>query len=334
MAKINAVNLKFKDIVLTVFLILGIYFLFAIKDVLIGLFISIIIATALNPIISKLEKFKIPRAFGIMIVYITIVSSVFYLASAIIPPLIEQTANLAESLPLDAFTGLIDDFEVSLENLNTITSQLGSVTPVLKILSSTFSSLITFTTFAVITFYFLMERGNLHKYLVDLYGDDNITELRAEKLVNTVEMKIGQWVRGQIGLMVIVGLLTYLGLRLLNIPFALPLAIFAGVLEIIPNIGPTVAALPAIAVPLLYGGNPAMTVFVVALYVLIQQVENNVIVPRIMRSAVGVHPILTILLIVIGLKLAGVGGAILAVPFYLVAKVVYTDVIKLYFAKK
>src|SRR5690606_25972552 len=114
---------------------------------------------------------------------------------------------------------------------------------------------------------------------------------------------------------------TYVGLMLLGVPYAVPLAIIAGLLEIIPNIGPTISAIPAILVPLLVMHDPVTALFVAALYIIIQQVENNVLVPKIMQSAVGIHPLITILLIIIGLKLSGVAGAILAVPLFLVGKV-------------
>lgn len=318
----HTVEVSHKTIIFTVFFLIGLYLLFLLRDVIMGLFVAVLIATALNPTVNRMEKFKISRPLAIFLLYIIIVIGLLLLAGTIVPPLIAQTGYLVDSFPLANITTQLKLLEVNLDNIQLITSQLGSVAPILRIISTTFSSLITFFTFAVITFYLLMERKNLHKHLTVLFGQDG-EEDKAEEFVNRVEFFIGGWIRGEIALMIIVGLITYIGLRLLNIPYALPLAIIAGFLELIPNIGPTISAIPAILTPLLTGQNPIMAVFVTALYILVQQLENNLIVPRVMKSAVGVHPLVTIILLIVGLRLFGIPGAILAVPAFLVVQVVY-----------
>lgn len=324
--KTLTVQISYKTIVFFVLFILSLYAVFALRSLFMGLFISILLATGLNPIVTFLEKFKIPRPAAILIVYITILASVSVLIATVIPPLVGQTASLLNSLPLNYISDSFKGLEVSLDNLQIITSQLGSFSPVLRIVSSTFSGMVTFFTFAVITFYLLLERKNLRKHIADL--SPNIeSEQKAEDLISKVETQIGSWVRGQVILMLAVGLVTYIGLTLLNISFALPLAIIAGLLEIIPNIGPTVSSVPAIIVPIVIDQNPIMAVFVIALYVLIQQLENHLLVPRVMQSAVGIHPLVTIISIIVGLQLAGVGGAIMAVPLFLVAKVFFVELI-------
>jgi len=320
------VEISYKTIIFAVFFLLSLYLVFILRNFLMGLFISVLLATGLNPLVTFLQKFKIPRAVAILLVYVFIVLGVGVLVATVIPPLIKQTGSLLESLPLHYLSEGVQDLEVSLENLQFITSQLGSVSPVLRLVSSTFSGLVTFFTFAVITFYLLMERKNLHKHIAE-FSPSIKSEQKAEDLVSKIETQIGSWVRGQVILMIAVGLVTYIGLSLLNISFALPLAIIAGLLEIIPNIGPTISAVPAVIVPIVLDKNPIMAVFVIALYVLIQQLENNLLVPRIMQSAVGIHPLVTIISIIIGLQLAGVVGAILAVPLYLVAKVFFIELI-------
>jgi len=124
--------------------------------------------------------------------------------------------------------------------------------------------------------------------------------------------------------MTIVGVLSFVGLRLLGIEFALPLAILAGLLEIIPNIGPIVSAIPAVLSGLTV--SPLMGLAVAALYFLIQQIENSIIVPRVMQKVVGVNPLVTILSLAIGFKLAGVAGAILAIPVVLVIQVATSEI--------
>lgn len=320
------VEISYKTIVFSVAFLLGLYLVYLLKDLLMGLFISVLFATGLHPAVSSLERLRIPRPLAILLVYVIIVMSVVLLVANIVPPLLTQTENLIQSLPVGYISEQFQSLEVSLENLQFITDRIGTVGPILKIVLSTFSGLITFVTFSVITFYLLMERKDLHKHITTL--SPNIeSEHKAEALVDKIETKIGSWVRGQLILMLVIGLTTYVGLTLLGISYALPLAILAGLLEIIPNIGPTIAAVPAIIVPILVDQNPLMALFVLAFYVLIQQLENNLLVPRIMRSAVGLHPLVTIISIIIGLRLSGVTGAILAVPIFLVTKVLFEELV-------
>lgn len=326
----TTIEISHRTIFSTLVLLLGLVVVYMLRDLVVGLFISILVATALNPTITRLERLKVPRAAAILFIYLIILSLVVLLISTLVPPLIVQTSNLLNTLPLNGLTDNLRGVEVSLENLQYISSQLGSVVPILKVIGSTFSGLVTLFTFAVITFYLLLERKNLHKYLMVLLPKAN-AEKKAEELVDAIEKQIGGWVRGELILMFVVGSITYIGLTLLGIPYALPLAILAGLLEIVPNIGPTISAVPATLAPLLTGQNPILSVFVIALYILVQQLENNIIVPKVMQSAVGVHPLVTIVLIIIGLKLAGISGAILAVPLFLVIKVFYTQLIKPYY---
>jgi predicted PurR-regulated permease PerM len=116
--------------------------------------------------------------------------------------------------------------------------------------------------------------------------------------------------------MVLIGFLVYLGLTLLHLEFALPLAILAGLLEIVPTIGPIVSAIPAVLVAI--STSPVLALSVVALYFIIQQLENNLVVPLVMKRSVGLSPLVTILSVMIGARLAGVVGAILAIPAFLV----------------
>ncbi len=120
--------------------------------------------------------------------------------------------------------------------------------------------------------------------------------------------------------MAIIGLMTYLGLQLLGIPYALPLAVIAGLLEAVPNLGPTIAAIPAILIGLTV--SPYVGLGALILSIVIQQLENNLIVPKIMESATGTEPLVTILVLLVGFTLGGVTGAILSMPIYLTIKTV------------
>jgi predicted PurR-regulated permease PerM len=217
--------------------------------------------------------------------------------------------------------------QFNLQDLQVISNQLTSVPRLLNVVFSAFSTVIAFFSLLVMTFYLLMERPKIHRYLMWMF-EDRTAEKKAEDYVMKIEEQIGSWVRGELLLMFVVGILTYVGLLLLGIPYALPLAIIAGLLELLPNIGPTVAAVPAVVVAYI-NSSPTMALAVLAWYVLVQQLENNFIVPYIMKRAVGLNPIATIFLLLVGFRLAGVGGAVLVIPIFLVAKVVVSEIYRL-----
>jgi predicted PurR-regulated permease PerM len=123
--------------------------------------------------------------------------------------------------------------------------------------------------------------------------------------------------------MVIVGSLNYIGLTLIGIKYALPLAVLAGLLEVVPNLGPTIAAIPAVLVG--FSQSPFLGVSALAVAVLVQQLENNLIVPLVMKKAVGLNPIITLMAFIIGGKLAGVLGVLLSVPVVVVLKTFFLE---------
>jgi predicted PurR-regulated permease PerM len=168
----------------------------------------------------------------------------------------------------------------------------------------------------VFSFYFLLERKHAEKITSAFVGEEKASAFIA--VVKRIEAKLGSWMMGQLFLMLTVGLLCYIGLLLLGVRYALPLAIIAGIFEIVPNIGPIVSAIPAILLALSI--SPVMALSVGVLYLVIQQLENNVIVPLVMKRSVGLSPVITIFALLVGGQLAGVAGAVLAVPVLLIVQ--------------
>ena len=140
-----------------------------------------------------------------------------------------------------------------------------------------------------------------------------------------IERRLGSWFIGQITLGVSIGIATYIGLNLLGIEFALSLAIIAGLLEIVPIIGPIISAVPAVLIALTT--SPVLAVIVIALFFIIQQLENNILVPMVMRKALGLPPLVTIIALMIGGRLAGVSGMVLAVPIVVISQLVIRELL-------
>lgn len=316
----NKLEISIRTIVLGVAVILALWLLFQIRDILFLLFIAFLLMTAILPLIVFLERFRLPRALGILLVYAVVFG--FFGASLVgaIPALIVQSTRLSQELP-NFVTKVLPYWNI---DVTTITQQVAPIgESVVKVTVSIFSNIVTLVTVLVFTFYFLMERRHadeiLRSMLGESAGDKTLSVLRA------IERRLGSWVRGELLLMTFVGLLCFVGLTILKVDYALPLGILAGLLEVVPMIGPTVSAIPAILVALSI--SPFLALSVAALYIIVQQVENNILVPVIMKQSVGFAPIVTILALMIGGRLAGVVGAILAVPVALVIQELISELL-------
>lgn len=290
-----------------------IFVLFRLTDVIILLFTTILITLAVCPLVDWLEKFKISRALSAAVILISILSLFIFSVVSLAQPLLQQTELFLQKLP-----GIVDSVSPIKFDAATLTPQFQSVPGrVLSIALGTFSGFLTTFTVMVMSYYMIQEMHKLESYMTFWFGEKGKKYyVIAEKL----ELQVGYWVRGEMLLMLIVGVLSYIGYLIIGIPFALPLAFIAGMLELIPNIGPTVATIPAVLVGVSISPGHGIAALVVS--IIVQQLENNLIVPKIMQKVVGLNPIITILAIMIGFNLGGPLLAILALPTVLTARVI------------
>lgn len=306
------IEISYKTIVFTILFLLGLVLLWQVRGLVVLLFISFVFMEALNPAVSRLEKFKIPRPLGILILYIIILTVISFSVAGIVPILVEQTTGLVQTLPetlknvkifgSDAID-LSSQFRI-LENLP------GSIA---KTAISVVSNVVSGFIILFLTFYLLLEKKNFPKYGLEVFGETGKEKMIA--IIERLEARLGSWVSAEFFLMTIIGVLSYFGYTILGLRYAVPLAIFAGLLEAVPSIGPTVAT--ALAALVGFTASPLTGVLAIIVGTIIQQLENNIIVPRIMKQTVGFNPLVTILLIAAGAKLGGVIGAILALPVFL-----------------
>ncbi len=303
-------------------IIVAVFFLWSIRDVLGILFVSLVLASALDPWVDRLERYRIPRGMSILLMYLVffcIIGAAVYL---VIPPLITQFSELTQSLR--AYTPQIDnlyrlltntqDFSFGKElqsNIANINATLANFTSsIFGAIAGVFGRVATFLFVLVITFYMTVEEDGLKKFVRSL-APIHYQPYLVQK-TNRIQMKMGSWFRGQLVLMLIVGTLSFIGLFILQVPYALLLACIAGLMEFIPFLGPIVAAIPAIFFA--YTDSPWKAVGVIIIYVVLQQLENQVIVPKVMQKAVGLNPIVVITVMLIGAKVANIAGILLAVP--------------------
>ena len=319
------IEISHRTIIFTVIFLLSLWLLYYLRSVLVTLFLAVILMAALSPLVERLHKWRIPRALSIVLVYILIFVIIGFTIAGIIPPLVEQTQNLFSNFPsyMESLRWLGVDQNMIYSQINQISSTLGSISGgIIKTATGFFQNLIGLVILMVISFYLVLERKNLDKYLLRFFGE-NVAN-NGVRVFDKIEKRLGGWVRAELLLMLIIGVLSYIGLSLLGVDYALPLALLAGFLEIIPSIGPFISAIPAVLVGLLV--SPLMALAVAALYFLVQQLENNLIVPQIMARECGLNPLITIIALIVGFKLGGVPGAILSVPIVLLLEVILTEI--------
>lgn len=319
-----------------VLIVLLLVFLFIIKDILLLLFIAIIILSAAQPIVEKLEMKKIPRVLSAAFIYIVFFTFLIFFGYLIIPVVGAELRELAKNVPqylkgIDEFiknvSALATDYNLNanIQNLlETYSNRISDMVP--AIFSNTFAfigGLFKFLIVMSLSFYMLVKRNGTKGFL------KAVTPRKHQRyvldLVERIQFKMGRWLIGQMALILIIFCLDYLVLLWLGVPYALVLALIGGLLEIIPYIGPTLAIIPATLFGLTV--SPLTAILVLVLYILIQQLENYIITPLIMRKAVGLNPVVIILALLVGGNLAGVLGVIIAVPFATALSVFVNDLL-------
>jgi len=321
------IEISYKTVIFTVLLLIGIWFLIQIREIIIVVFLALLLLSALLKPVELLTAKKVPRLISVLLVYIFVIGLIFLAVSIIVPPLISQSSDLFSKLP--QISSIINEFlifhDIPVENISeVIARQIQSIAgDIIRLSTRIFSSIFLTLTILVMTFYLLLDWKKFLKFISSPFSPKQ--ENRIINFVENLQGGLGKWVRGQVALSLIVGTLTYIGLRILGIPYALPLALIAGILEIVPIIGPIISAIPAILVGLTV--TPAMALAVAALFLIVQQLENNLIVPMVMSKVIGLQPPIIMIALLIGAKIAGVGGAFLAIPSVIVIKIVLREIL-------
>ncbi|MBI3397281.1 AI-2E family transporter [Candidatus Woesebacteria bacterium] len=315
------IEISYKTIIFTVFVLILLRVFYNIKDLILEFFAALLIMAILNPLVTKLSRYKIPRGVSIMIAYLIVIALFVFGVVGIMPPLIDQTTSVINNFPTYLGTLGINRF-VSDQIINQLLSQIGSVPgQVISISVSVFSNVFSLLFILIVAFYLLIARDKLDDYLSFFFGEEKRVEFK--RIIDILESKLGGWARGELALMVSIGLANYIGLSLLGIPYTISLSILAGLLEIVPYIGPIISA--AVAVIIGLSISPFMGLAVLAMAFLIQQVENYIFVPKIMEKSVGVNPIVTLLALTIGFRLFGFTGVLLSIPVVITTRVLLNE---------
>lgn len=311
------IEISHKTIIFTVLFLVSLWFLYFIRDIIFLFFISLLLMAIINPFVTKLSRFKIPRGVSILVAYILSIGIFVFLIYSLFPVVIDQTTKLISLFPsFIENIGLVPVLGDSL--ISQIASHVGNFSESLvKFTFSAFSNVLSLITVLVMTFYLLLGREKIEQGVDGAFGKE--IKRKVKLFLDLWERELGGWIKGQLLLMLFVGVLTFIALIALRIPFALPLALLAGLFEIIPIIGPLFSAIPAVIIG--FNISPLFGFLIIALYFLVQQIENHLLVPKIMEKSTGINPVLVILSLSIGSKVAGFLGVLLAIPVFLTLKI-------------
>ena len=311
--------------------------LWEVRDALMLVYISALVAIGLSPVVNAIERRRlmrqrVPRWVAILVIYLFIIGVIVGIAILVIPPIVMQARELAMELPR-----LLHQGQQWLMNRGLITREISAREAVQQTATSsgaqdTIGLLVNaiwgfvggvfgVITILVLAFYLLVDSGGLVNVFLRLFPREKRAQV--QDACRRVTAKVSAWLGGQLLLAAIIGSTAALGLFLMGVPFFYVLALIAALGEMIPIVGPILSAVPAIAVAL--SVKPALALGVIAFFFAQQQLENHILVPRIMQRQVGISAVFVIVALLIGGSLLGVIGAILAVPTAAILQVLFEE---------
>jgi predicted PurR-regulated permease PerM len=327
----KTIEINTSTIFKSILIVLGFAIFYYLRDVVLVVALAIIIASAVEPGTQWFLRKGVPRILAVLLIYFTAVMMLVVMFYFLFLPLLNQSATFLSTLPgylgelqvwnplqnnellssNSAIQGFSQTFSLSqiVEQINTTVSSFSE--GFFSTASRVFGGILSFLLVVVLSFYLSVESDGVSSFLRIVTPAKN--ERYVLNLWKRSQHKIGLWMQGQIVLAIIIAMLVFLGLTLLQVENALLLAVLAGMFEIIPLFGPILAAIPAVTLSLVTGGM-ASALLVVGLYIIIHQFENQLIYPLVVRKIVGVPPIVSILALIIGGKLAGFVGLLISVP--------------------
>jgi predicted PurR-regulated permease PerM len=324
--------------------IAALWALYLVRGTLLLIYISMLFATGMAPLVRWIERQRVraisirrvPRAAAILVIYATVIGLLVLIGAAVIPPMVVQAEEFWKNLPgyLDqaqrkiASWGLIAPDASYKDLLQQAPANGGNVVGViLATLGGFVGGIFGFVSILLLTFYFLVESDDIFNLFVRIFPRRQRDQV-ADVLGKASE-KISAWLGGQLLLGLIIGMMSAVGFAFMGVPYFFVLAVIAAIGEMIPMVGPLLSAIPAVGVALTV--SPTLALGVAAFCLLLQLVENNVLVPKVMGQTVGLSAVTVIISLAIGTELLGFVGALLAVPTAAIIQVLFEE---LYLAEK
>ncbi len=278
------------------------------------LLIAIVIAQVLTPIVGRLERW-LPRGIAIVLVYLVLVLIVGAIGALVLPPLIAEGQSLVINAPelVSRSRKWLDGIDP--ESANRVTAAVQSAIDrfsdaLLSLPFTLFSSIIDVILVFFMSVYWLIATPALSRFALSLFPPEH--RRRADHVMDAMGETMGGYVRATAINGVIIGVMTYVGLLVIGVEYALVLAVLAGLGEFLPVVGPIIAAIPAITIALLV--SPQQAIVVTIFFIVLQQLESNLLVPLIMRHQADIPPLLSLFALLAGSSLGGLLGALIAIP--------------------
>lgn len=290
---------------------LALWFLWDIRNIILLLILSLIIASAMEPLVDYLHHKKIPRFLSVLMVYVVVIGFGALVVYLMIPPVLEQFKIISENLPQysDNLKKLLGGFDAQ-NFLHQLLANFSSSDNVVSSTFGVFNGALEFIAVLVISFYLVAEEKGMKTFIAALIPSHHHDFTL--NLVNKIQKKMGLWVIGQVIISFGIFAFTYIGLSIMHVQYALVLSLVAGLFEIVPYIGPFLSAIPAMFIAFVQ--QPSLAIWVGVLYLFVHEFEGYVLVPKIMEKTVGQSPLLTLLALLVGYQLAGILGLIISVP--------------------
>ena len=320
-----------------VFLAVGIYFFYLVRGVVFLVLFAVLTAAALSPAIIRLQKWHLSRTAAVIIVYAILLLGGVALLAVFLPLFFSEIKEFLQSWPeyakrLDAFLLSIQtylgtfgiDFQKEQFFYDIEGNITGGLSNILSATVSLFQSFIHLIGFFFLALYLSLEEKGIEKFFLLLTPKEYHTQ--ALSIASRMQGKVSQWLFGQALLMLIAFAIYYIGLTLLGVPYALAIAFFGGLMEILPYIGPVIAAIPAILVGVLV--SPVLGISALIFYIIAHQAEAHIVAPQVMKHSAGLNPVALIIAILIGLELGGALGIIIAVQITMMLSVFVDDILE------
>ncbi len=300
-----------------------------IQEVLVMLFVAALFASILDPLVERLYTHSIPRAMSVLGIYLLVLIILSLVIGFIVPPVALQIRDLAYNLPqvaeslgsqfaspgwLNQF-GSLDSVQEIIQKLEGALTQIGG--GIVSGIVTLFGGLASFFIILVITFYLVTQRNAVQGFFT------HIIPTRYQKslfeMFTLFQDKAQRWVLGNLLLGLSIFIIMFIGLSILDVRYALVLALLAGLMEFIPYVGPLFAALPVIFIA--FTQTLLTGLLTLILIVIAQQLQNHLIAPRVMQHTVGLNPVVSVIAVITGAKLGGFVGILLAIPVTLVISI-------------
>lgn len=312
---------------------LGMLVLWLIRDIVLYCFLAILLAGVIYPFANWAAKHRIPKLISVLFVYLVLFGGIALVVTLLVPALINQSEGLVAGYgnwlgntkqyvnEMD-FLQKVEGAGIHLPSLASLPAQFQPILGnAVSIIADIFGGIAGFVVVLVLALYLVIEDSVIKK-LFHQWVPKGYQEF-ATRVTALIMEKLGGWMRGQLLLCLIVGISCFIAFTILGVPYALLLSVLGGIFEFIPYVGPVLSTIPAVLIALTQ--SPALAVGVLIAMIIVQQLENNFFVPKVMEKTVGLNPIVSIIAFLIGAKLFGAVGAIISIPVAVAATVAITE---------